>query len=200
MLKSALNVLTRMHSREATLKRYGSVYDSYSPCRITPSNYFRFLRGPEYTSIPGKEFIIPIDSLVGHFTQTLVFAAIPTTGTFKITYGTDSTTDLNFDDTSTEIETALKLLPGFSNITVTGNFTSGFLITMLGVQNKPVIGQLTDSTLDTTGSFSSGNSPWADPIKKADRILDGTRVYTIDEIMEMPDLGGQTMAYRCRVD
>ena len=200
MLKTAFNALTRLHSRPALLKRLGTV-DIYTPVRITPSNYFRFLRGPEYTTIPGKEFIIPADSMIGQFAQKLVFELAPTTGAFKIKYGTNTTGSLAYDATAAQIQTALSGLTGLSNVTVSGSFVAGFLITFRGFQTAPELGQITDSTLDKPGVFSNTNVLWTgEPITKGDRILDGTRLYSVDEIMEMPDMGGKTMGFRCRCD
>lgn len=204
MLKSALNALTRIHSRVATLKRLGTV-DIYSPCRITPANFFRFLRGPEYTTIKGLEFIIPLDSMKGQYGQFLEFDEVPDEGTFKIKIGSNTTTALPFDTTATAIQTAIRLFSGYSNITVTGNFTLGFSILFIGISTQPALGEIVDSTLErinvaVVGTYTQTYTPWSDKIKKGDRIVDGSRQLTVDEIMEMHDLGAQVMAYRVRAD
>ena len=66
MLKLAFNTLTRLHSRAATLKRLGSP-DTTTDCRITPSNYFRFVEGLSATVIHGREFLIASDSIASPF-------------------------------------------------------------------------------------------------------------------------------------
>lgn len=43
------------------MKRPGTPY--ISNVRITPSNYFRHLQGPEETVIPGREYVISKDNL-----------------------------------------------------------------------------------------------------------------------------------------
>lgn len=105
MLSTAFNALLRLHSRPATLRRLGSP-DTNSTIRITPSNYFRFLRGPEHTTISAKEFIIPAASIVGDVTT----------------------------------------------------------------------------------------------VEKGDRIIEGSNHYTIDEIIDMHDVGGAVMGYRVRCE
>lgn len=70
MIRAAFNTLTKIHSRDATLKRLGSP-DLTTTCRITPSNYFRNLEGPSATTIHGREFIIPLDSIASKFTPVL---------------------------------------------------------------------------------------------------------------------------------
>lgn len=199
MLQSAFNALTKLHSRPALLKRLGTVA-TFSPIRVTPSNYFRFLRGPEHTTIPGKEFIITLESIRGHFAQSISFSALPTSGEFKLKYGANKTGVLQYDTTAATIQTELKLLPGLSSVTVSGNFSVGFIVTFLGSQTAPELGQVVESTLDSTASFANTYTPWEDSIKRGDRILEGSKLYTVDEIIEMPDLGGKTMGFRCRCD
>lgn len=201
MLKAAFNALTRLHSRPATLKRPGTTVDLYSPARVTPSNYFRFLRGPEYTTIAGVEYIIPVDSIVGQFSQTLKFPAPPTVGTFKLEYGLIKTGALNYDASAATIQSSLSVIPGLSAVIVTGDFTAGFLIVLRGSPTSPALGQITDSTLDQVGTLAKTNSSWPDDkVKKGDRILVDGKVYAIDEIMLMPDVGGVAMGYRVRAD
>lgn len=205
MLKAALNALTLLHSRAATLKRMGSTATIYSPCRITPSNYFRFLRGPEYTTIAGHEFIIPVDSLKGQFTQLVEFSAIPDEGTFRITFGVLETADIAFDAVAADIQLALRALTGYSKVLVTGSFNTGFTIILVEVSSDPGLGSVTNSSLkesnvDVTDTWSKSFTVWTDLIKKGDRILDGSKNLAVDEIIEMHDLKAEVMAYRVRCD
>lgn len=71
MLRQAFNALARVHSRAVTLKRLGSP-DLTTACRITPSNYFRFLEGPSSSTIHGREFIIPVDSIATPFPAPII--------------------------------------------------------------------------------------------------------------------------------
>lgn len=70
MVRQAFNTLAKIRSRVATLKRLGSP-DQTTECRITPSNYFRFLEGPSHTVVHGREFIIPTDSIVTKMTPVI---------------------------------------------------------------------------------------------------------------------------------
>lgn len=205
MLKQALNALTALHSRPVTLKRLGATVDMYSPARITPSNFFRFLRGPEYTSIPGQEFVIPIDSMTGEFCQLLTFSTIPDEGQFKLTFGASSTGFMAFNVSAASMQTELRLITALANVVVTGSFLVGFTIKFAGFSTAPALGSVTSSTLEAanvavTATWVNTSAAWADKVKKGDRILDGTSLWTVDEIMPMYDLGATTMAYRCRVD
>lgn len=199
MLRSAFNALTRIHSRPALLKRLG-VVDIYSPIRVTPTNYFRFLRGPEYMTIKGKEFVIPVDSILGQFAQTLTFTDVPTTGTYKIQFGSSTTGFLNYNATAANIQTAIRLINGLTNATVTGSYADGFVFTFVGFSASTGTGQIVSSTLDETGTFAQSYTDWTGEIQKGDRIVEGSVSLTIEEIMEMPDIGGTTIGYRCRAE
>ena len=110
ILSGAFNMILRIHSRPAVLRRYvtSSTYEE-TDIRVTPSNYFRFASGPELTTIRGREFVIPVSTIVTPFSGAI--------------------------------------------------------------------------------------------IKKGDRIVDSIHgVIAIDEVIEMPDLGGATMGFRCRCE
>lgn len=204
MLKAALNTLTRLHSRTAQLKRLGTP-TTYSPCRITPSNYFRFLRGPEYSTIKGVEFILPVDSMAGHFAQLLSFSATPDSGTFKLKFGAYTTDAINYNANAAAIQAALRLLAPLSDVLVTGSFSAGFTITFIGFSTLPTTGEVTESTLlviaaPVVPTWQNTYTDWTEAIKKGDRIIDGSKLWTVDEIIEMHDLGAVIMGYRCRCD
>jgi hypothetical protein len=199
MLRQAFNAVTKLHSRAATIKRLGTV-DMYSPARLTPSNYFRFLRGPEHTTVSGHEFIIPVDSLLGQFAQKLTFDVIPSTGDFQLKYLADTTPAIAFNATAADIQVQLRLLTGLSNVLVTGSFLIGFTITFAGIAAEPDLIEVMASTLDAQDTIVRTNIKWPDQMKKGDRILDGTRVFTVDEVIEMHDLGTTVLGFRVRAD
>lgn len=204
ILRSAFNALSRIHSRQGQLKRLGTI-DIFSPCRLMPSNYFRFLRGPEYTTIKGVEYVIPLDSLTGQFSQLLAFERIPDAGTFKIKFDSNTTTDLQFDCSAVDIQTALRLFVPLANVVVTGSFNTGFTILFVGFSVYPALGQVIDNTLlesalPVATTFIQTSTQWSDPIKKGDRILDGTKTLTVDEVIDLHDIGAIVMGYRIRCD
>jgi hypothetical protein len=72
VLRQAFNALTRLHSRKATLTRFNKNEDeSITDIRITPSNFFRNLEGPSQIIVRGREFIIPVDSIVNKFSPII---------------------------------------------------------------------------------------------------------------------------------
>lgn len=204
MLKAAFNSLTRLHSRAATLKRLGTP-DFYTPIHVTPSNYFRFLRGPEYTTVKGVEFVIPQDTAVGHFAQKLIFSKVPDAGAFKLTFGGPATTSLSFNATAAAIQTAVRLISGLEFILVTGDFTLGFVFTFPGFSSAPTMGVVTDNTLlngasSIIASWTRLYTPWDKLLLKGDIIIDGNRRWAVDEIVDMHDVGATIMGWRVRCD
>ncbi len=207
MLRGAFNTLTRLHGRAAQLKRLGSP-DIYSPCRVTPSNFFRFIRGPESTVVHGREFIIPLDTMSGQFAQLLAFSSVPTVGTFKLSYNSLETTDLNFDIVAADVQIALRLLTGLEQVLVTGDTGVGFTVVFSGFSVSPLLISATDaSTLKDTSSedvsitISQFYQAWANRLKRGDKIIDSVYgMITIDEIIEMVDIGGAVMGFRCHCE
>lgn len=205
MIRAAFNTLTRIHGRTGQLKRPGSP-DIYSPCHLTPSNFFRFLRGPEATVIHGREFIIPIDTMLGQFAQTVAFGEQPVVGTFKLSYNGNDTTDLAFNVSAAAVQTALRLLAGLSDVLVTGDVATGFTVVFPGFSTIPLILVPTDSAtlldVDTdpvTITASQTYQVWTNRLKRGDKIVDSIYgLLTIDEVMEMVDLGGAVMGFRVR--
>lgn len=200
MLKTAFNMLTRIHSRAATMRRPGNP-DIFSPVRITPSNYFRFIEGPSEMVIHGREFILPTDTLLGQWTQKITFSKVPTVGSFVLYYGLEDTDSIAFSATAADIQTELREIPGLANVTVTGSFSSGFVVTFVGV-SSPALLEAVNNTLGATITIAEGPyQAWTQKVKRGDRIQD--EVYgemTVDEIVEIVDIGGSIMGFRCRVE
>lgn len=207
MLKAAFNMLIKLHSRQAQIKRLGSP-DIYSPCRVCPSNYFRYLRGPEATVIRGREFIIPLDTALGQFGQTITFSSAAASGTFKIQYNGNKTSFLSYNASASQIQTALRFVPSLSQVLVSGSVATALTITFQGFQSQPLSLSVTDSTLLNSGAtavtaaVSNAYQPWTgEKIKRGDKLIDTVfGVLTVDETVEMVDLGGTPMGMRVRCD
>jgi hypothetical protein len=209
MLRQAFNALTNLHGRAAQLRRPGDP-DLYSPCRITPSNYFRFKAGPEFTDIHGREFIIPMDSIKGSFAQTLTFVATPTQGTLRLNYNGNQTTPLAFNASAATIQTALRLLAGLEQVVVSGTIATALSATFQGFTAEPILILPADhaSLLDVDGdpvaiTVAQSFASWSLPILRPGDQINDTAFYgniSIKEIIEMPDLGGSIMGLRIRCE
>lgn len=61
MIGNAFNQLLFLHSRDATIERTGTI--PAVDIKISPSNYFRNMQGPEEIVMKGREFVISKTSL-----------------------------------------------------------------------------------------------------------------------------------------
>jgi len=71
-------------------------------------------------------------------TQTLTFSAEPTDGAFEIEFNGNTTSSLSWDASASDVQTALRALPGLSQCTVTGSIASE-LLTITGIYGSSLI-------------------------------------------------------------
>lgn len=71
--------------------------------------------------------------------QLISFSAVPNSGTWRIEWNGNETTDLAYNASASTVQTAFLLLPGVPvGTTITGNYTSGFTITYSTLANFPL--------------------------------------------------------------
>ena len=202
MLDQAFNLLLNFRGKLGTLKRLGSP-DLYSPARIADSNYSRLLSGPENTTIKGIEFVLSAQSFLGSNTVEAEFFAEPTDGTFTITVNGFTSDDLDFAITPEDLQLAVRALDAsLVTVVVGGTELENFTLKFYGIKAKPTVSFNTDD-LDTTILAAALYEPWPDPIpKRGDRIIDEKhgRTYSILEVIEMSEAGGNVIGYRLRCD
>lgn len=85
--------------------------------------------------------------------QTLILSGLPASGNFTLEYGSNTTTSLAWNSTTAQIQSALQLLPGLSNVQVTGSL-QGELLTVIFTGVYGVASTLTvpTNTLETSGT------------------------------------------------
>lgn len=99
-----------------------------------------------FRSIADVTLIVGTDEI-----QDITFDAVPTGGTFQITYKSETSAAIAWDDAAVDIQTALNNLTGLSGVTVAGSFAAGFTITFAGDDGKQPqtdLGITNDSLLD----------------------------------------------------
>lgn len=67
---------------------------------------------------------IPWDSLAT--TQKILFSAVPSGGSFTISFGIQTTAAIPFNATGATVQNAVRALAGYEAVTVTGTFSNGF--------------------------------------------------------------------------
>lgn len=92
--------------------------------------------------------------------QSVVLSPVPSSGVFRLTFnsGAEETGDLAYNATSSQIETAIELLPsiGAGNVSVTGSASAGFEIEFVGtlVNSPQDLFEVSTNTLDAGGPVS----------------------------------------------
>lgn len=87
--------------------------------------------------------------------QNIAFSAISASGTFVFNYGGNASSAINWNDTASMIQTKLQLVPGLSEVLVTGSIVGRSLnIQFNGVYGALSLATITSNTLQTAGSAS----------------------------------------------
>lgn len=93
-----------------------------------------FSQQPNILAGGGYLVVIPfVDTAPVTEVQNIAFPFVPAAGVYKLKYGAEETSALNWDDTAAELQTALRLLTGLGSVTVSGDTTEGFVVTFTGV-------------------------------------------------------------------
>lgn len=138
--------------------------------------------GPIQAIVDAVRLVEGVTQAVGFENQTqaaqqkLTFSAVPTAGTFKITLGTplQISAAIAYTATASAIQTALRLLTGYSTILVTGSFTYGFTIDFNGSSgNQPQAAVGTTESSLTAGGAVTVTQSYGRPGKSFEIVVLG---------------------------
>jgi len=104
----------------------------------------------------------------GNEVQLLTVTGSPTGGTFTVTYGGDTTSELEYNASAATLETALEGLSsiGSGNVEVTGSSGGPYTVTFIGALGGQSLGNLS-----TDGSGLTGGT---DPDVEVEQVTDGS--------------------------
>lgn len=86
----------------------------------------------EYPSTPAENEI-----------QQITFSAVPDKGTFRLAMVGNPSVDINWDDNAATVESKIEGITGITEVTVTGDFASGFTIEFTGADAAKPFDQFT---------------------------------------------------------
>ncbi len=112
-----------------------------------------FSQQPNILAGGGSLIVIQVEQDLPAITavQHIAFSTVPTTGTYKLHHGTD-TSSLAANADATAVQTALRALSGFSTVDVVGDTDAGFDVTFTGVSGPvSLLTVVQDSLQDTDG-------------------------------------------------
>jgi hypothetical protein len=101
--------------------------------------------------------------------------------------------------TAADVQTALREITGLEGVTVSGDTTDGMDVAMYGIQSplQLVSSPPPGGVIDV--SYGVG-VPFSPLIARGDKLIDSSKHLTVKEVIEIPDLGGEIMGYRVRVE
>lgn len=118
----------------------GTVIPSGSIVSVDGDSTVRFITTADFTIAAGTDEV-----------QTIEFSSVPDAGEWTLIFDGEETGTLLYNDTNSTVETALNALSNLSDVTVTGDYTSGFTVTFAGTDgsiDQPLL-QIGTNTLTT---------------------------------------------------
>jgi uncharacterized phage protein gp47/JayE len=91
--------------------------------------------------VPTSTFELIADATIAAGTdavQTISFSSVPNAGAWTLLYDGEETGSLAFNSNAAAVEAALNALTSLEDVTVSGNYTSGFTVTFGGVDGQQV--------------------------------------------------------------
>lgn len=82
------------------------------------------------------QFITTEDATIGAGTdevQTITFSAVPDAGNWSLTFKGETTSTMAYNDVAATVQTNLRALTALTDVTVSGNYSTGFVVTFAGV-------------------------------------------------------------------
>lgn len=116
-----------------------------------------FSQTPNILNGDGELIVI----LLTNVNNTLTLSGVPASGTFEVTYNTNSSVAINWNDTATQIQAKVRAVAGLSQVLVSGSLASESLVLqMAGIYNPSAI-TISANSLVTSGSASITITPSA---------------------------------------
>ena len=75
--------------------------------------------------------------------QTITFATVPGEGSFVLDYESAQSSAIQWNDDAAAVKAAIEVIPAIDEVTVTGNFSTGFTIEFTGTSAKTNFSQFT---------------------------------------------------------
>lgn len=141
------------------------------------NNFYLYVKNPNAPIgvVPSVEVLNYEDPIEGiPETQRVSFSRVPTEGNFSLSYNGTETRSFNFDSPASEIQDELRLIPSLEDVSVSGNYEGGLLISFINVvdpQDIEVLGNTLKASVKSKIrlQYWSGRE-WTDVVD----IMDGS--------------------------
>lgn len=115
----------------------------------------------------------------GDAAHSLAFVGTPASGSLQLQFAGIGNVALDWDDSAGDLETKLQGLPGFDDVTVTGSFGAGFLITYVNYAGNPVL-SLGANTLETSAPAAVVASFDVENLSSTPPVLPDATLHEVD--------------------
>jgi hypothetical protein len=85
--------------------------------------------------------------------QLITVSAVPTSGALQIEYNGGSAV-MNWDNDAAGLQVLLRLISGYGSVTVSGDWTNGFLVTLVGLPINSALGTFGTNTLSNGAAIT----------------------------------------------
>jgi hypothetical protein len=83
--------------------------------------------------------------------QSLIFSAIPDTGSFKVNYNGNASADINYNDDIATVRSKIQAISGLSGVNVTGDIATGQVdVDLTSISSIETLLTITDNTLESS--------------------------------------------------
>lgn len=106
--------------------------------------------------VTGVSSAFAYQNTTGAAMQSIVFATVPTTGTFALSVNNNTTASIAYNATALDVQNALESLVGYNNTLVDGSIASGLVVDFNGAQGgqpQPLIQVINNTTGVTITSY-----------------------------------------------
>jgi len=131
--------IQKLFGTVSTLVPAGTVFS------VSGNSAARFATDADVTLVAGNDEV-----------QTITFSGTPTSGSFKITLDDETTSAIDWNDNAATIQAELRAFVALVDVTVTGSFAAGFVVTFTGadgIQSQTIM-TTSENTLDDGGAVT----------------------------------------------
>ncbi len=148
---------------------FGSDSDTYSMANAV------FSQQPNILAPGGSLIVIPFLSSAQTAVQLITFeggTGIPVSGHYVLSYNSNPTATIQYNDTAATIQGLLQAVSGLSTVTVSGNTTVGFTVTFTGVSGAAYLLTVSSNTMVDSGNVAVVPTPVTTVIGSTAETLD----------------------------
>jgi len=141
------------HFRVTLERKYTTLVSALATLQLASADDKECLIGPYDADNRTIDIFVPDISAFVNEIQDIDFNSVPTTGVWTISFDGETTEELAYNANAAVVEAALESLSNIADVSVTGDYASGFTITF-----ADPAGPVADVTVDDTGILTNSTA------------------------------------------